>query len=355
MILRLCALTAAALCLGVASIWSASPYEPKRTPWGDPDLQGTYTNKYEQSTPLERPAEFAGRRVEDVRGAELADVLARRNKRVVERAAGVGPAQFRDPLEVTKGSRAWLIVDPPDGRIPPMTPAAQTRIGPPDPFQDSGIQGILNARQRGPSSFEAERGDPRFNSIADFDLWERCITRGVPGAMMPNILGNSYQIVQAPGLVAIRYELVHDVRVIPLDPFDKLRVDGERSRTVDGRAPASQAIDFEMGDARGHWDGSALVVESTNYKNRSTYRNANAATLRLIERFTPTSPTTVEWAVTVDDPATWTRAWTFSMPLTRNDAEPVLEFACHEGNYAVPHILSGSRAAERDGATSGRR
>src|SRR5215510_9343425 len=148
MTVRLCALTAVVLCLGVASLWSASPYEPKRTPWGDPDLQGTYTNKYEQSTPLERPAEFAGRRVEDVRGAELADLLAKRNTRVVERAAGVGPAQFRDPLDVTKGSRAWLIVDPPDGRIPPMTAAAQKRIGPPDPFQDSGIQGILNARQR---------------------------------------------------------------------------------------------------------------------------------------------------------------------------------------------------------------
>jgi len=310
---------------------AAGPYAPPRTPWGDPDLQGTYTNKYEQSTPLERPAEFAGRRVDDVRGAELADVLAKRNKRVVERAAGVGPQQFRDPLDVTKGSRAWLIVDPPDGRIPPMTPAAQQRIGSPDPFQDSGIQGILNARQRGRSSFDAERGERTFNSVDDFDLWERCVTRGVPGAMMPYIHGNSYQIVQAPGLVAIRYEFVHDVRVIPLD----------------GRSHAPKTMEFEMGDARGHWDGNALVVESTNFKDRSTYRNANAATLRLVERFTPTSSTQVEWSVTVNDPATWTRPWTLSMPLTRNESEPVLEFACHEGNYALPHILSGSRAAER--------
>ena len=308
----------------------AAPYTPPRTPWGDPDLQGTYTNKYEQSTPLERPAEFSGRRLEDIRGAELTDVLAKRNKRVVERAAGVGPSQFRDPLDVTKGSRAWLIVDPPDGRVPAMTPAAQKRIGPPDPFQDSGIQGILNARQRSRSSFDAERGEPTFNSVNDFDLWERCITRGLPGAMMPHILGNSYQIVQAPGLVAIRYELVHDVRVIPLD----------------GRAHASRAIDFEMGDARGHWEGSALVVETTNFKDRSTYRNANAATFRLIERFTPTAPGRLEWAVTIDDPTTWVRPWTFAMPLTMNDAEPVLEFACHEGNYALPHILSGSRAQE---------
>jgi hypothetical protein len=302
-------------------------YTPPRTPWGDPDLQGTYTNKYEQSTPLERPAEFAGRRVEDVSGAELADVLAKRNKQVIERAAGVGPLQFRDPLDVTKGSRAWLIVDPPDGRIPPMTAAAQKRIGPPDPFQDTGIQGIVNARAREASSFDANSS---FKSIDDLDLWERCITRGVPGAMMPHILGNSYEIVQAPGIVAIRYELVHDVRLIPLD----------------GRARMTKAIEFEMGDARGHWDGNSLVVESTNYRDRSTYRNASAATLRLVERFTRTSADRVEWSVTVNDPATWTKPWTFAMPLTRNDSEPVLEFACHEGNYAVPHILSAARAAE---------
>jgi hypothetical protein len=176
-------------------------YAPPRTPWGEPDLQGTYTNKYEQSTPLERPAEFAGRRVEDVTGAELADVLEKRNTQVIDRAAGVGPLQFRDPLDVTRGSRAWLIVDPPDGRIPPLTPAAGARLGPPDPFQDTGIQGILNARQRTPSSFD----DGTFNSVSDLGLWERCITRGLPGAMMPHILGNSYEIVQAPGLVAIRY------------------------------------------------------------------------------------------------------------------------------------------------------
>ena len=313
---------------GLTAQQASKPYAPPRTPWGDPDLQGTYTNKYEQSTPLERPDQFAGRRVEDVSGAELADVLARRNKQVIERGAGVGPLQFRDPLEVTRGSRAWLIVDPPDGRIPPMTAAAKQRIGPSDPFQDTGIQGIVNARAREPSSFDT---DSSFHGIEDLDLWERCITRGVPGAMMPHILGNSYEIVQAPGLVAIRYELVHDVRIIPLD----------------GRPHVAKIINFEMGDTRGHWEGNTLVVESTNYKDRSTYRNANAATLELIERFTPTSAGKVEWAVTVNDPTTWTRPWTFSMPLTKTDSEPVLEFACHEGNYAVPHILSGARAAER--------
>ena len=311
--------------VGVAA-QRAPSYSPPRTPWGDPDLQGTYTNKYEQSTPLERPAQFAGRRVEEVTGDELKAVLEKRNTQVIERAAGVGSFEFRDPLQVTKGSRAWLIVDPPDGKIPPLTAAAQQRIGPPDPFQDTGIQGIVNARQRTPSSFD----DRAFDSIDDFGLWDRCITRGLPGAMMPHILGNSYEIVQAPGLVTIRYELIHDVRIIPLN----------------GQPHITRSLEFELGDARGHWEGNALVIETTNFKDRSTYRNARAATLRLIERFTPTSAGRMEWTVTVDDPSTWTRPWTFSMPLTRTGTEPVLEFACHEGNYAVRHILSGARASE---------
>ena len=306
----------------------SKPYVAPRTPWGDPDLQGNYTNKYEQGTPLERPEEFVGRRVEDVRGEELARILAERQERVRARPAGVGPFQFRDVLDVTKGSRAWLIVDPLDGRIPAMTPEALRRIGPIDPSLDTGINGILNMRRRTGSSF----GDGPFDAAEDVSLWERCITRGLPGAMMPHILGNSYQVIQSTGVVVIRYELIHDARVIPLD--DRPRV--------------GRGIQFEMGDARGRWEGDALVVETTHFKDRSTYKNANAATLRLVERFTRKAPDRLEWAVTVDDPATWTRAWTFAMPLTMNDREPVLEFACHEGNYAVPNILSAARNSEHD-------
>jgi hypothetical protein len=308
---------------------SPKPAVPK-TPWGDPDLQGTFTNKYEQSTPLERPDQFVGRRVEDVTGAELAGVLEKRQKQVLERPAGVGPAQFRDSLDVTKGSRAWLVVDPPDGRIPAMTPEAQRRIGPLDPALDSGINGILNQRQRTGGSF----GDGPFDGQEDFTLWERCITRGLPGAMIPHILGNSYQIVQSPGFVVIRYELIHDARVIPLD----------------GRPHAGKGIQLEMGDARGHWESDTLVIDTTNFKNRSTFRNASAGTLRLTERFTRKAPDRLEWAVTVDDRTTWTRPWTFVMPLTMDDREPVLEFACHEGNYAVPNILSAARTGERERA-----
>ena len=318
---------AAALSMLAALAATSAPYRPPRTSWGDPDLQGNYTNKYEQSTPLERPDEFAGRRLQDISGAELASVLAKRDQQVLSRGEGVGPLQFRDPLDVTKGSRPWLIVDPPDGKMPPMTAAALGRVGPPDTSQDSPINGVLNQRRERFGSFTPVRLD----SHDDFTLWERCITRGLPGAMMPYIHANSYQIVQGPGVVAIRYELVHDSRIVPLD----------------GRPHASKRLRFEMGDARGRWDGDALVVETTNFRERSTFRNANASTLRLIERFTRTSKDKLEWSVTVDDPATWTRPWTFSLPLTMNDREPILEFACHEGNYAVPNILSAARASER--------
>jgi hypothetical protein len=134
--------------------------------------------------------------------------------------------------------------------------------------------------------------------------------------------------------VAIRYELIHETRVIPLD----------------GRPHLGKDIHLEMGDARGHWEGDTLVIETTNFTERSAYRNANAERLRLIERFTPTTRGRIEWTVTVDDPTTWTKPWTFAMPLTMNDREPVLEYACHEGNYSLGHILSGARATERETA-----
>ena len=306
-----------------ASEKTAKRYVPPRTPWGDPDLQGTYTNKHELNTPFERPAEFEGRRVEDVTGAELAAVLEQRQQLIASRQVGVGPPQFRDPVDATKSSRAWSVIDPAEGRIPPMTPEARRRIAPYEVTLD-----LVNSRPRSGSSFDAGP----FDGPEDLSLYDRCITRGLPGSMQPFILGNSYQIVQTPGYLAIRYELLHDARIIPLE----------------GRPHLSKGLQFEFGDARGHWDGSTLVVESTNFKNRSTYRGASAATLRLVERFTRTAPDRIEWAVTVDDPSTWTRPWTFAIPLTRDETEPVLEYACHEGNYAVSNILSAARAGGKN-------
>ena len=309
----------------VASAQSTTASSHPRTPWGDPDLQGYYSNKYEYGTPFERPAAFAGRNVDGLSAQELADLMKKRQQEALDRAPFLGgdpegkignSAEFRDIYEVTKGSRPWFVIDPADGKIPAVLPEARARV------QDQGRAGSF--------------GSGPFNGPEDFSLWERCITRGLPGSMLPGVYGNSYQIVQAPGFVVIRYEMVHETRVIPLD----------------GRANLGQALRFDVGSARGHWEGDTLVVETTNFKQRSVYRNANADRLRLVERFRRTSFDRVEWMVTVDDPSTWARPWTFSMPLTRNEEEAVELYECHEGNHAIFNILSAARAAERDKASS---
>ena len=298
-------------------------YVPPRTPWGDPDLQGIYTNKYELNTPFERPKEFEGRRIEDVTAAELADMVRQRQVQAVYRPDGPQAFMpFRDVFELARGSRPWLVVDPPDGRIPPLRPDAEARATPAD-------ASIYAVNERWPVTGSIAGGP--FDGPEDFSLYDRCITRGLPGSMVPHVQGNSYQIVQAPGFVAIRYELIHETRVIPLEP----------------RPHVGAAIRLDMGDARGHWERDTLVVETRNFKDRSTYRNALAGTLRLVERFTRTAPDRIEWAVTVDDPSTWMRAWTFMVPLTANNGERIFEVGCHEGNRAVEHMLEAARAAER--------
>jgi hypothetical protein len=211
------------------------------------------------------------------------------------------------------GSQAWLVTDPPDGKIPPQVPAAGGRA----------------QAQRG-----ARRGRGPSDSWTDRSLYDRCITRGIPGSMMPAIYGNSYQILQTRDYVAIRYEMIHETRLIPLD----------------GRPHSSSAIRSYMGDARGRWDGDTLVVETINFRDDGTFRGANGATLKLTERFTRVGPKTVKWAVTVADPETWERPWTFSMPLTMDDSQPVLEYSCHEGNLGLRNILSAARAEEQRAA-----
>jgi hypothetical protein len=302
---------------------SGSHYAPPRTSWGDPDLQGIYTNKYELNTPFERPKEFEGRRIEDVAVAELAEIVRQRQAQAAYRPDGPQAfPPFRDVFEISRGSRPWLIVDPPDGRMPPLRPEALDRATPAD-------ASIYAVNERWPVT--GSIGGGPFDGPEDFSLYDRCITRGLPGSMVPHVQGNSYQIVQAPGWVAIRYELIHETRLIPLQAVPRV----------------GTSIRLDMGDARGHWDHDTLVVETRNFKERSTYRNAVAATLRLVERFTRTAPDRIEWAVTVDDPSTWTRAWTFMVPLTANTGERIFEVACHEGNYAVEHMLESARAAGR--------
>ncbi len=286
-----------------------------RTPWGDPDIQGTYTNTYENGTPLERPNEFAGRQLEDIKGEELAAVRKKIQDRTVNNFEGPIHAPnnwWQDNLDLHRGSQAWLVVDPPDGKIPPMTPEAQKRI--------AERAAARKASGRGPA-----------DSYTDRSLYDRCITRGLPGSMMPAIYGNQYQIVQAPGYVAIVYEMIHETRVIPLD----------------GRGTIGKGITQDMGDARGRWEGDTLVVTTKNFKERSVYRNANPETLTLTERFQRIAPDKVRWTVTVDDPSTWTKPWTFSLPLTA-DPNPVPLYECHEGNYGLKNILSAARAEEKE-------
>jgi len=290
----------------------ATPWTPPRTPWGDPDLQGTYANNNEYATPLERPAEFDGRRASDLTPAEIAELRRLATQRMIAALPGGdvrGPDEWwLQNLDLTKRSRPWSVVDPPDGRIPPLTPA-----------------GAQRASGRVRSSFV---GGP-FDGPEDLNNLERCITKGVPGVMIPSMYSNNYEILQAPGLVAIRYELLHEMRLIPLD----------------GRPHISAKIRQHLGDSRGHFEGTTLVVETTNLKQASAYRNADVSTLRVVERFTPRSPDVLEWSATLEDPNTWTRPWTLAMDLSR-ERGGLLFYECHEYNYGLQNILRGARAED---------
>jgi len=285
-------------------------WTPGRTSWGDPDLRGVFSNGDEYTTPLERPDRFAGRRLEDIRGEELVNVRRAQLEAVIDALPGGrvrGPdAWWVQNLNVANSRQAWLVVDPPDGKIPALTPDGQRR-----------------AARRVRSSFV---GGP-FDGPEDFSLLDRCISRSVPGSMIPVMYGNTYQIVQAPGLVVITYEIIHEARLIPLD----------------GRPHVGPAIREHMGDARGHWEGDTLIVDTTNFTDAAAYRGANAATLHIVERFTRPAADRIAWTATIDDPVTWTRPWTIGMSLTA-DKQPVLAYDCHEGNYGLKNILSAARA-----------
>ena len=241
-----------------------------RTPWGDPDIHGVFTNNDESGIPIERPNQFEGKQLQDVSEGELQQLRDQRETQRVAAAPNLGGIPGTNPVHWfenfgAKNSRAWSLIDPPDGRIPPLTEEARSRPA-----------------VRGGSSF----GGGPFNSHQDFSLYDRCITRGIPGSMMPAIYGNAYEIVQGPGWVGIRYEMIHEARIIPLD----------------GRPHVGKGIKLDMGDPRGHWEGDTLVVETTNFTRRSAYRNANPETFKLIERFKAIDANTVEWSVTINDP-----------------------------------------------------
>jgi hypothetical protein len=265
---------------------------------------------------MEKPDGLRAKGSEEVEDSEFAEIVKERNKQIVERAplaggvTGAGPTHWYENYDA-RNSRLWLVVDPPDGKIPTETEGAKARAA---------ARNEARARSgRGPA-----------DSWEDRSLYDRCISLSVPGSMTPKIYGNSYEIYQAPDYVAIRYEMVHETRIIPLD----------------GRPHVGSAIRQYMGDGRGRWEGNTLVVETTNFHPNVNNRGATEQ-LRLIERFTAISPEKVEWSVTYDDPKTWTKPWTFAMRLTKDSSQQIFEYACHEGNYGLRNILSAARSEEK--------
>jgi hypothetical protein len=260
-------------------------YAPSKTPWGDPDLQGMWPTT--ERIPLQRGTDTAG---------------------TGGRRANAAPANGRA-----------LIVDPPDGRMPPITAEATKR----------------RADARGGRGFPAEwKGEA--NAPEDMNLYYRCITRGLIGSIMYSSYNNGNDILQTPGYVVIRNEMIHEARVIPLD----------------GRAHLPPAIRGYMGDSRGH----TLVVETTNFTDKTTIGSNGAGyngeggrhteAMRITERFTRTAPGKLEYRATLDDPKTWTKPWTIAFSIKEDPSYQLLEYACHEGNYALEDILSGARVEE---------
>ena len=309
---RVVLLLAAALLAGTLAAQTRN-YTPPRTPDGQPDLQGVWTNI--TITPLERPANLAGKEFftpAEARQYEK-DTVERNNADRRDGGAqadlnrAYNDAWYDRGTKVVETLRTSLIINPPDGRIPRK---AQAGAAVP------------------PAGFGRPPEGPE-----DRSLPERCIlwpTAGPP--MMPSFYNNNYQIVQAPGYVVILVEMIHDARIIPV---------GNRPH-VDAKIPQW------MGDSRGRWEGNTLVVETTNFNDKTRFQRSSQ-NMKLVERFTRTAPDTITYEFTVDDPSAFTQPWTGQIPMKRTEG-PLIEYACNEGNYAMEGMLAGARADEKKAA-----
>jgi len=285
-------------------------WTPPRTSWGEPDLQGKWS--YATITPLERPNDLASKEVlsrEEVSAldAEASTVADRRDGGADADLARAYNAYWYDRGKSI--GRTSLIVDPPDGRLPALTPEGQRR------------RAAIAERDR----------THGYDSWEERPLQERCIIyHGVPP--LPSGYNNTYQIFQTPGYVVILDENIHDVRSIPLD----------------GRPHIGQKIRQWNGNSRGHWEDTTLVVETTNYSPRTTFRFPSAPeTMRSVERFTRVAADRIDYRFTIDDPATYARPWTAMLPMTNLPDYVIFEYACHEGNYSIRNVLSGARSQEK--------
>lgn len=332
-LLRIFALCAVAL--GALSGQTKTPnknWTPPRTSWGDPDLQGVWTSDDFYGVPFERPAQYGNRKFltdeEYAARAKETDLLATSVQAGVYPNAGYwahqkGVDAKAVPTNWTEFARhaprqTSLVVDPPDGHIPPLTPYGES------------VRAAMAAARK-----------PRPESWLDISMYDRCITRGVAGSMFPVIYGNGTEIVQQPGLVALRYEMIHETRIVPIDPADHPRP----------HAPA--AFRTYMGDPRGHWEGKTLVIETTNLIGGHNGFVGNGGGLpysddtRLVERFTRLNDRTIHYEVTIYDLKTYTAPWTVAFEITHEPGYKIFEYACHEGNYAMSNSLSAARAEEQ--------
>jgi hypothetical protein len=302
-------------------------YTPPRTPWGDPDLEGVWPGN--MGVPMQRNAKLGERATLTDEEYQAKEVAAAKQAKADSESVvasdskiGIGPPSYW--TERGKPSRQTsLIVDPPNGRLPDLTAEAVK----------------YRKEARGGKGLPGE-WTGKADSYDDLNIYYRCISRGLLGSVIPVVYNNGNQIVQGPGYVVFRNEMIHESRVIPLD----------------GRPHVSPNIKMVMGDSRGRWEGNDLVVETTNFTDKDAIGSNGAGypgdpgyhsdQLKVIERFTRTGDKTMDYRITIIDEKTWTKPWTILMQLEKNDNYQFLEYACHEGNYAMSDILSGMRAEE---------
>ena len=297
------------------------PYTVPRTPWGEPDLQAVWTGNAAHGIPLERPASLSDRKALT---AEEAD--ARRERGTLGSIWGY-EREWRDTtlgyVKTAPSTQVAVVIDPPDGRIPGLTEAGKLRAEEARQLR-SGDENSAGGMTRPPAGPE------------DLSPYVRCITRGLPGMMFSSVYNNGLQIFQGPGYVTIQKEMIHETRVIPTTPREKV----------------GASLTTWLGDSHGRWEGDTLVVETTNFNGRAPFQQ-ESADLTLVERWTRVGPDQLEYRFTVNDPKIWTKPWTGLMVFEKDDTQyELVEYACHEGNYGMSNILSGARAGDRKATTS---